>query len=142
MSVVLGIDPGANTGMAVYEGGKLKVLLVGHPWNMHGVIKQFQPDRVVFEDSRLQSNVWSAVGNRAVACNIARKVGQVDAWCTYLVSICEALQIPCHGISPKEKGGKVDAEEFKRITGWTGTSNEHMRDAAMVAWKYRSMKGA
>ena len=27
-----------------------------------------------------------------------------------------------------------------RITGWTGASNEHTRDAAMVAWPYRSAK--
>lgn len=27
-----------------------------------------------------------------------------------------------------------------RITGWTGRSNEHTRDAAIVAWMYRGAK--
>ena len=42
-----------------------------------------------------------------------------------------------HGISPASKGAKLSAEAFTRATGWTGASNQHTRDAAMCAWKYR-----
>ena len=34
------------------------------------------------------------------------------------------------------------AEAFGRITGWTERSNEHERDAAMVAWPYRNARPA
>lgn len=54
--------------------------------------------------------------------------------------ICAKLEIPAHGISPTRKGAKVDAERFAAITGWEGSSNEHTRDAAMVAWPYRGAK--
>lgn len=30
----------------------------------------------------------------------------------------------------------LDAEQFAKVTGWTGSSNQHERDAAMVAWQY------
>ena len=48
--------------------------------------------------------------------------------------------IQAHGISPKGKGAKVNAERFEQVTGWTGASNEHTRDAAMVAYPYRNAK--
>lgn len=139
---VLGIDPGLSTGFAIFEGGKLVNLQTGSPWDMAGMIAHLKPARVVFEDSRLQSNVWSAVGTKAAACKIARNVGQIDAWCAYIVAVCEDNQVAAHGISPKGKGKKVGAEEFGRITGWAGASNQHARDAAMVAWPYRVVRNA
>ena len=140
--IVLGIDPGANTGFAFFEDGKLRNLETGSPWDMKHVIQQSGAVRVVFEDSRLQSNVWSAVGTKAAACKIARNVGQIDAWCAYIVAVCEGLGIAAHGISPKGKGKKLDAAQFAAITGWAGPSNEHTRDGAMVAWPYRVVRNA
>ena len=40
-------------------------------------------------------------------------------------------------VGPKHKGAKLDAEQFAKVTGWTGSSNQHERDADMVAWQYR-----
>lgn len=136
----MGIDPGINTGFAIFDGGKLVNLRTGSPWDMAGMIRTLSPVRVVFEDSRLQSNVWSAVGTKAAACKIARNVGQIDAWCAYIVAVCDGLGIAAHGISPKGKGKKVGAEEFARITGWAESSNQHERDSAMVAWPHRVVR--
>lgn len=61
----------------------------------------------------------------------------VAAWCRLITSVCGELGIACHGISPKGKGAKVDAAEFARLTGWLASSNQHARDAAMVAFPYR-----
>lgn len=98
------------------------------------------PDRVVFEDSRLQSHVWTSVPSKAAALKMARNIGQIDAWCTLITAVCADLGIAAHGISPAGKGGKLNAAEFERLTGWVGRSNEHERDAAVVAWKYRGAK--
>ena len=51
--------------------------------------------------------------------------------------IAERLDIPAHSISPLGKGHKMAADQFERITGWSKPSNQHERDAAMVAWPYR-----
>lgn len=95
------------------------------------------PTRIIFEDSRLQSHTWTKASSRAAAAKMARSVGQVDAWCSLIVAICAKHGIPAHGISPLGKGGKLNAEAFEKATGWTASSNEHNRDAAMVAWPYR-----
>lgn len=135
---ILGLDPGASTGVAVYIGGKLEKLATVEPWRIPEVIQAHGASRVVFEDSRLQSHVWITGCNHATTIKMARNLGQVDAWCALIVAVCESLKIPAHGISPKGKGTKMKAEPFNRSTGWVGVTNQHERDAAAVAWPYRS----
>ena len=140
MSTILGIDPGSSTGVATYICGKLVHLDTIAPVDIAERIELARPTRVVFEDSRLESYVWSQIKSRAAALKMARNVGEVDAWCKLIVAVCAKFDIPAHGISPTRKGAKVDAERFAAITGWTKSSNEHTRDAAMVAYPYRSAK--
>lgn len=135
--IIVGLDPGINTGWAMFRDGELITLKTINPWEIVEEISECFPGRVIFEDSRLQSHTWTRAATRAAAAKMARNVGQVDAWCSLIVGICGRLGIPAHGISPKAKGKKLNAEQFKNATGWTGASNEHTRDAAMVAWPYR-----
>ena len=137
---LIGIDPGASTGFAVYHNGVLCELRTIAPWELPAELACHGADRVVYEDSRLTSPVWSRGTNAAARIKIARNVGQVDAWCSLIVAVCGELGIPAHGISPKNKGAKLDAAQFARMTGWAGRCNQHERDAAMVAWPYRSAK--
>jgi hypothetical protein len=138
--VILGIDPGASTGLAFFRDGKLSTLETIAPHEIAGVIKATAPARVIFEDSRLQSHVWTTASSKAAALKMARNIGQIDAWCTLITAVCADLGIPAHGISPTAKGAKVKAEAFVAATGWTGRANQHERDAAMVAWKYRGAR--
>lgn len=135
----MGIDPGANTGIASYVDGKLAGLQTIAPHQLERLIRWRMPSRVIFEDSRLQSNVFSAKSNLTVAARlkVARDVGEIDAWCSLITAVCAELSIPAHGVSPAGKGAKLNATQFASVTGWTDKSNEHNRDAAMVAWKYR-----
>jgi len=138
--IVLGIDPGEQTGVARYEDGELIDLDTRAPVELLDLLREVAPDRVVYEDSRLQSRVWVSgahAGARAKGLSIARDIGRVDARCADLVAACERLSIPAHGISPQAKGAKMDAEQFARLTGWARRCNQHERDAAMVAWPYR-----
>lgn len=138
MSTVLGIDPGASTGIAIYHNGALVNLLTIAPWELPVELGMYGADLVIFEDSRLTSPVWSRNTNALARIKIARNVGQIDAWCNLITAICGDIGIPTHGISPKGKGAKLDAAQFAARTGWTGSSNSHTRDAAMVAWPYRN----
>jgi hypothetical protein len=138
--IILGIDPGQKTGLAIYRDGKLVSLETIAPVDIIDFIKNSCANRIIFEDSRLQSVVWSRGTNAAAASKIARNVGQIDAWCSLIVAACEKEQIMCLGVSPKGKGEKMNADRFEAFTGWTGSSNQHERDAAMVAWPYRRNK--
>lgn len=134
---ILGIDPGQKTGLAIYIDGQLKELRTIGPTTLKDAIKDIAPQRVVFEDSRLQSATFGRGVSPAAMRKIARNVGMVDGICAQIVAICEVLGIPAHGISPKGKGKKRNADEFRALTDWRDTSNQHERDAAMVAFGYR-----
>ena len=148
MAVVIGMDPGQQTGVALYANGLLHALVTLAPWNITAFIEHHREasgiNRVIYEDSRLQSHIFSAhkPGNKRELSvpeqlKIARNVGQIDAWCHAIHHVCAERGITCHGISPANKGAKLDAKQFESVTGWTAASNQHGRDAAMVAWKYR-----
>jgi len=134
--MIIGIDPGANTGLAFYKGGKLVDLVTISPCLIGECVSGAK--RVVFEDSRLTSHVFTTTASRAAALKMARNVGEIDAWCKLIVSVCAVKGIDAHGISPKAKGAKLDAAKFAALTGWQGKSNQHERDAAMVAYQYRA----
>ena len=140
MSVVIGLDPGVNTGVALYVDGRLARLDTVAPHHIERTIRDAMPSRVVFEDSRLQSHAWTAQAKaaRGAALATARSLGQVDAWCRLITEICAELGIAARGVSPAAKGGKVQADAFSIRTGWVGRCNQHERDAAMVAWPYRA----
>lgn len=141
--LVLGFDLGVKTGVARYVDGKLLALEIVKPWAMRDLLEAScqtaERVDVVFEDSRLQSKLFSAIKTTGEAkrLKIARDVGGIDAWCTLLEEECKRLGIRCLGISPAEKGAKVAASAFDHITGWPGRTNEHERDAAMVARPFR-----
>jgi hypothetical protein len=137
MSLLIGIDPGASTGIAILGGGKLVQLQTIEPFEIAELLTTIKPSRVIFEDSRLTSFMFNQAKSRPAALKMARNVGEIDAWCKLIVSICAQLGIQAHGISPKAKGAKLDAKEFARVTGWLAKSNQHERDGAMVAWAYR-----
>ena len=121
-------------------GGRLAELRTTDPNGVAALLDELQPERVVFEDSRLTRATWGRHVTPAAMRKIARNVGQIDAWCSQLVDLCAVRGIAAHGISPKGKGSKLDAAAFQRLTGWAGRSNAHERDAAMVVWPYRGAR--
>lgn len=136
--IVMGIDPGVHTGVAIYRDARLTALDTFTPYVMPEIFETFHPGLVVFEDSRKQSVLWHAAPNKAAVAKIARNVGEIDAWCKLIEALCAARGTTVIGLSPKEKGAKKDAETFARITGWQSRTNEHERDAGMLAWAFRS----
>lgn len=133
--MIIGIDPGMATGIAQFVDGSLQRLLTCEPYRVREFITG--ASRVIFEDSRLISHLYTTLPNRAAALKMARNVGEIDAWCKLIVAVCDDLGIPAHGISPKAKGEKLNAARFNAMTGWESGSNQHERDAACVAWPYR-----
>lgn len=139
---ILGVDPGQRTGLAIFHAGQLAALETIRPHEIERTLRLLLPVRVVYEDSRLQSRTWGARAKTTLGAKLAtaRSLGQVDAWCSLIVELCDELGIAAHGISPKDKGAKLDAGAFARATGWEGRCNAHERDAAMVAYPYRRAK--
>jgi len=141
--LIIGIDPGVSNGIAIYKDGKLDRLETHTVSNIIEFLKivKFNKCKVIIEDSRLQSYLFTgSASKRHTALKIARDVGGVDMICRIIESICLIYDEEFIAISPKSKGKKLNAEEFKIATGWEKQSNQHERDAAMIAWNFRNAK--
>ena len=81
--------------------------------------------------------------NQSVANNISQKVGMVKAAGTIIVDYIEHHGGQVILVSPGiGKQTKKDAELFKRLTGYTGRTNEDTRDAYWIAhYAYNKLKG-
>ncbi|WP_234265099.1 hypothetical protein [Hydrogenophaga sp. NFH-34] len=139
--IIFGVDPGMSTGLARYESGRLVVLVTLLPTDLLREIISARPGLVVIEDSRLTSHTWARPGLSPTAQQkLARNVGQIDAWCRQIEDLCKRQNIDFIGRSPREKGTKLDSQTFNKFVGRDKPSNQHERDAALVAWPFRSMK--
>lgn len=136
MTTIIGIDPGQRTGIAVYRDGALCELRTVSPDQVAGVLEELAPRLVVLEDSRLQSAVFARGTNQRAMLKIARNVGEIDQLCRQINELCNRMGIDCLGVSPLRKGSKISAAWLCAMTGWTGRSNQHERDAAMCAFRY------
>jgi hypothetical protein len=135
---ILSIDPGASTGCAFFENGVLTGMRTLTPYGVWMCLGEI-PDRVILEDSTLISHIYTAPSVKGAAkLKIARNIGEVDGYCKMIAAACIETGIPCLQISPKGKGEKLNASQFKAATGWEGKTNQHERDAVMVGWPYRN----
>ena len=137
MKTLIGIDPGTNTGFARMSGGKLEVVgtysilnaieLVSNSYTLH-LLSHGDSNAgfvVYVEDARLRG------GNQLAA----RLAGSIRRDCNIWQEFLTARKIPHQFVRPtKHSMTKLDSATFARRTGWTGRTNEHGRDAAMLIW--------
>ena len=141
--IVIGLDAGVNFGIAKYVDGQLRGIETRKPMDaLKFVEAQNAGTLIVLEDSRLQSYVWAGRGKaklqQAQMLKISRNIGEIDCYCRLIEAICKERGLKLLNISPKDKGEKLKAQEFNEATGWSGGSNQHERDAAICAWRFRN----
>lgn len=132
MKLILGLDPGVATGVALWDIDKqqfhsiytaklVEALIQIDLLHRHGELI-----RVVFEDARLRR--WfgvASVERLQGAGSIKRDCQIVDDW-------CQEIGVPFKAVSPQAKGAKMDAGQFERLSGWSQRTSQHGRDAAML----------
>lgn len=132
--LVIGIDPGVNTGFAVWcpqEKAFRTVCTVLIHEAMEQILATSRSDllsHVVFEDARLRT--WFGTKGREAL----QGAGSIKRDCTILSDFLGGHNIPFKGVSPLAKGAKVNAKRFNALTGWEGSTNEHGRDAGMLVF--------
>ncbi len=130
--VIIGIDPGTTTGMAVVVNGELVEVKSDKIHNiMNDVLKYktllLRPE-IVLEDARMMKNPkWLdfSIGRR-------QGVGSVKRDCQIWQDFLEDNGISYRLRHPKNT--KIKADQFREITGWEGRTNQHGRDAAMAVY--------
>jgi hypothetical protein len=135
--IVIGIDPGAVTGLAVWDAKERRLRDV-NSMPIHEAMREVDAERragglrmVVFEDARLRS--WFGAAGREKLQGAGSIKRDCAIWADYLADI----GVPFKQVKPQKGATKWTAERFRQMTGWTGRCNEHARDAALLVWGMR-----
>lgn len=134
----IGIDPGVNTGVAVWDraAGMLVIVDTGTITEVMEAVKLWSFDRdfkVFFEDARQRR--WIP-DTRDLGREMGRRqgAGSVKRDCQIWEDFCRENGIPYEAVAPQRNRTKLSAGEFASLTGWKRRTNEHGRDAAMLVF--------
>ena len=138
MALLIGIDPGVNTGFAVWDTGLRDFRAVC----TYGIVEALHEARewaemwnvtLVIEDARRRTylprekNLSEYRGKLMGAGSIKRDCAIWEEFAAY-------YNIPLNLVPPRKGLTKWDAETFNKMTGWTGRTSNHARDAALLVW--------
>jgi hypothetical protein len=130
MKLIAGIDPGVKTGVALWDAEMQRY----HELITCGIIDAmrwvcvYPVAMIVMEDARLRK------GRHIGGVERLQGVGSIKRDCGIWTEFADAEGIPLLGVSPLQKGSKVDADRFAKLTGWTARTSNHSRDAGMLVW--------
>ena len=160
MALFIGIDPGEHTGLAVWDSATRSFRVVAtlplhkamqevHKWTHAAELTCYRKDKpvhVVCEDARQRT--WFAPERNAseyrgklMGAGAAKR--DVRIWEEFLEdrdvsgSWLESPFLTFEMHKPQKGGTKWPAETFANITGYTGRTSEHSRDAALLVYGRR-----
>lgn len=137
MAIYVGIDPGVKTGIAVWDTKERKFLyldtltiigamiVVRRCQETHGEIT------IVVEDARQRKYLPQ---ERSISEYRGKLMGagSIKRDCEIWENFASFFNIPIQFVPPRKGLTKWDADYFKKITGWTGRTSNHARDAAIL----------
>ncbi len=142
--LTVGIDPGVKTGVAVATGGKLQSvesMTITAAMMFLLSIKADAPT-VFIEDARMRTWFGGADARMARSgAGVREGVGSVKRDCSIWEQFCIEQGIAYRMVHPAANKTKTDADQFRRVTGFVGRTNEHGRDAGMLVHQRVVKKG-
>ncbi len=133
--IVIGIDCGTHTGFAwghteLESVGSLSLHRAFE--KAHEVVQDARNRGLehlfVIEDARLRK--WYGSRGHANAQGVGSVKRDSSAW----EEFCKDYGYNYKMVHPQKGGTKWSAVYFKRVTGWAGRTNEHGRDAGVLAF--------
>lgn len=127
----VGLDTGVHTGFAVWDTEK-KALIEVSTLKIHRAMSRVielsnsNDIAVYFEDARLRK--WYGNTGREKLQGAGSVKRDASIWEDFL----KDLGVEYHAIAPKNNFTKVGADLFAKMTGYTGKTSEHGRDAAFL----------
>lgn len=136
MKLIIGIDPDLDKSGVAILGDSLELKNMTFP----EVVELFRNEqdnikKVVIEAGWLnkKSNFHGAYGqSKAKGEAIARNVGENHATGKLLDVMASSFGIATVLVRPTKT--KLNAEQFNRLTGWQGRTNQEARDAGVLIW--------
>ena len=139
----IGIDTGRNTGFAVWES-ECKAFDAVATLPIHEALervarfhKAYDTELVVvFEDAR-QRKYLPRERNASEYRGKLQGAGSVKRDATIWEDFCKDKGIRYEAVAPRKGLTKWNAETFRKVTGWSGRTTDHARDAAMLVFGRR-----
>ena len=136
--IVIGIDPGTITGIAVWDVVEQEFISVTSV-PIHSALSSIELWNekigdvllVRWEDARKRK--WFGKNSNAKQ----QGAGSIKRDCRIWEAFFKDYEIRNEPLDPKDIMTKLDDEQFRRITKWEKQTNEHARDAAMMVFKYK-----
>jgi len=141
--LVIGIDPGATTGFAVYSRQERKLIRVESTdfWGAIERVKDYARNEVtviveVAHHAPTFRHLKAEGQNVHTLSKIARNIGHVTREAQLLVEGLRRLGYEVAEVKPlgKAKKAEDDRRQFERLTGWTERTSQHGRDAGRLAF--------
>lgn len=137
--IVVGIDPGMNTGLAVWDTSHRQFLDIRCSGIVDAMryLAELQQTRqiglVVFEDARKRKWI-PREKNLSEFRGRAMGAGSVKRDCSIWEEWCNTFAIPFVSPPPRQGMTKWTDESFRGVTGYDRRTNQHGRDAALLVF--------
>ncbi|TPU61303.1 hypothetical protein [Acinetobacter baumannii] len=134
--IIIGIDPDLEKSGVAILGNDLQLKNLTFPETVE-LFRNEQDSikKVVIEAGWLNKKANFRNGaNKSLAVNeqISKRVGENHATGKLLVQMAKHMGLAVIEVKPTKT--KVNSDEFNRITGWQGRTNQEQRDAGMLIW--------
>ncbi|RYZ48303.1 MAG: hypothetical protein EOP49_18995 [Sphingobacteriales bacterium] len=140
--IIIGIDPGVQTGVAVYDTKKknfeeLRTMKLHDAFELVLNYKSLI-GMVRVEDARKRTGGFAAMDARQEKSGAAVRegVGSVKRDCTAWEDFLIAKGIPHEMVKPGRAKTKITGDFFRKLTGWAKKVSIHARDAGMMVWGF------
>ena len=140
--LAIGIDPGKNTGLAIWDTDLQAFTLVGtfhiHEaitivWRHTGPAMQSLGVKVYVEDARQRKWLPKDATSSEYRGHLMG-AGSVKRDSVIWQDALTDWGIPFEMVPPRAGATKWDADTFARITGYKGRTSNHARDAALLVY--------
>lgn len=139
MAILVGIDPGVHTGLAIWDTSRRDFLAVETCTIVEAMahIQQLPlHDNVTLVTEDARQRKWiprekslSEFKGRAMGAGSVKRDSQI--W----EEFAKYWGIPHVQVPPRKGLTKWDAATFARLTGWKGRTSDHARDAALLVYQ-------
>lgn len=139
MAHLVGIDPGKNTGIAIWNTETQSFEALDTVQIHDALLSVFYllldhgPVKVYFEDAR-QRQFLPRERNASEYRGKLMGAGSVKRDSVIWQDALTDWGIPFEMVPPRAGATKWDADTFRNVTGWKGRTSNHARDAALLVF--------
>lgn len=140
---IIGIDPGTHTGLAVWDSPH-KCLVAVLTMPLHRALRYISTHYLLHPRMPLlirceNPNTWKPYkGTNLKESNAKLQgAGSIKRDFNIWEEFARDYRIDFQGVSLRSAVKKLDPQPFTKLTGWSGRTSVHARDAAMLCFQYQ-----